>query len=68
MAQRSDLVATKKTEKKREASYSKGAFLRSKVFRYQMDLIDAILEDDKTYTVKEVEDLLQKELKRKVIH
>ncbi len=64
MAQRSDLVATK--EKKHEASYLKGAFLRSRIFKYQRDLIDAILEDDKTYTVKEVEDLLQKELKRKV--
>lgn len=60
-------MAAKKTKEKREASFSKGAFLRSKIFKYQRDLIDAILEDDKTYTVKEVEDLLQKELKRKVV-
>ena len=60
-------MAAKKTKEKREASFSKGAFLRSMIFKYQRDLIDAILEDDKTYTVKEVEDLLQKELKRKVV-
>ena len=67
MEQRGDLMAIKTKEKKHEASYPKGAFLHSKIFKYQRDLIDAILEDDKTYTVKEVEDLLQKELNRKVV-
>lgn len=59
-------MAIKKTNTKQEASFSKGAFLNSKTYRNQRDLLDAILDYDKTYTIKEVNDLLQKELKRKV--
>lgn len=59
-------MAIKKTEKRQEASFSKGAFLHSRTYKHQRDLIDAVLEDGKTYTTKEVNELLQKELKRKV--
>lgn len=60
-------MATKNKEsQKTEASYDKGAFLSSKTYRSQRDLLDAILEDGTRYTVKEVNDLLQKEMKRKV--
>lgn len=59
-------MAIKKTNTKQEASFSKGAFLNSKTYRNQRDLLDAILDYDKTYTIKEVNDLLQKELNRKV--
>lgn len=59
-------MAIKKTNTKQEASFSKGAFLNSKTYKNQRDLIDAILDDGKTYTTKEVNELLQKELKRKV--
>lgn len=59
-------MAIKKTNTKQEASFLKGAFLNSKTYKNQRDLIDAILEDGKTYTTKEVNELLQKELKRKV--
>lgn len=59
-------MAIKKTNTKQEASFSKGAFLNSKTYRNQRDLLDAILDYDKTYTITEVNDLLQKELNRKV--
>lgn len=60
-------MATKSKEsQKTEASYEKGAFLNSKTYRSQRDLLDAILEDGARYTVKEVNELLQKEMKRKV--
>lgn len=59
-------MAIKKTNTKQEASFEKDAFLNSKTYKNQRDLIDAILEDGKTYTAKQVNDLLQKELKRKV--
>lgn len=51
---------TKTIQKKQDA------FLNSKVFRNKKDLLNAILEDGKKYTTKEVNDLLKKELERKV--
>lgn len=58
---------TKTIPKKQEASFEKGAFLNSKSFRSQRDLLNAILEDGKRYTTKEVVELLNKEMKRKVV-
>ena len=56
----------KSIPKKQDASFEKGAFLNSKVFINQRDLLNAILEDGKKYTTKEGNDLLKKELNRKV--
>ena len=56
---------TKTIQKKQDASFYKDAFLNSK-FRNKKDLLNAILEDGKKYTTKEVNDLLKKELERKV--
>lgn len=67
--QRGDYMANQKKKtipKKQEASFEKDAFLNSKSFRCQRDLLDAILEDGKRYTTKEVVELLNKEMKRKV--
>ncbi len=52
---------TKKTENK----FTKSQVLTSKKFTNK-DLINAILEDDKTYTLKEVETIINDYLKRKV--
>lgn len=52
--------------KKEEALFDKSAFLNSKAFRMQRDLLNAILVDGKKYTAKEVNELLKKELNRKV--
>lgn len=63
-------MANKKTTNtvpRQEASFEKGAFLNSKSFRSQRDLLNAILEDGKRYTTKEVVELLNKEMKRKVV-
>lgn len=57
---------TKTIQKKQDASFYNDAFLNSKVFRNKKDLLNAILEDGKKYTTKEVNDLLKKELERKV--
>lgn len=48
---------TKTIQKKQDASFYKDAFLNSKVFRNKKDLLNAILEDGKKYTTKEVNDL-----------
>lgn len=53
--------ATKETENR----FTKAQVLASKKFTNK-DLINAILKDDKTYTLKEVETALNKYLERKV--
>lgn len=58
---------TKTIPKKQDASFDKGAFLNSKTYGMHRDLLDAILEDGKRYTNKEVKELLNKELIRKVV-
>lgn len=62
------MANTKKTKQnpKKEATFEKVAFLNSKIYGMNRDLLDAILEDGKKYTTKEVNELLKKELNRKV--
>jgi hypothetical protein len=56
---------SKKSESKTENRFTKQQVLESKQFTNK-DLINAILEDGKTYTLKEVETEINKYLKRKV--
>ena len=62
------MANTKKTKQnpKKEATFEMVAFLNSKIYGMNRDLLDAILEDGKKYTTKEVNELLKKELNRKV--
>lgn len=52
---------------KQEYAYDKYDFFKSKRFKAHRDLLDAILEDGVKYTVAEVDEILDKELKRKVV-
>lgn len=54
-----------KVTKETENRFTKAQVLASKKFTNK-DLINAILKDDKTYTLKEVETALNKYLERKV--
>lgn len=68
--QRGDDMANKEEKKailKKEAAYEKESFLKSKIYRTHHDLLDAVLEDSRKYTVKEVNEILKKELNRKVV-
>lgn len=56
----------KEKDKKTENRFTKQQVLASKKLSYSKDLINAILEDGKTYTLKEVETEMNKYLKRKV--
>ena len=53
-------------KKKTENRFTKQQVLASKKLDYSKDLINAILEDGKTYTLKEVETKVNEYLKRKV--
>ncbi|WP_236913337.1 hypothetical protein [Clostridium sp. Cult1] len=54
-----------KTTKKTENKFTKSQVLESKKFTNK-DLINAILEDGRMYTLKEVEKIINNYLKRKV--
>ena len=51
---------------KKENRFTKKQVLASKSISYSKDLIDAILKEDETYTLKEVEKAIDKYLKGKV--
>lgn len=50
-----------------ESKFTKDQFLASKQFEQEERyLLEVLLEENKTYTMKEVKELLKKEKKRKV--
>ena len=48
------------------AAFSKAAILHSKIFINNRDLLDAVLDENKEYSLKEVSDILKKTLEREV--
>lgn len=56
----------KTTEKKDEVKFSKEALLTSNRFIHKQDLVSAVLEDGKKYTIREAEDRIQTYMKGKV--
>lgn len=56
----------KKEEKKVEYKYSKEQIVKSKTFINNVDLLKAILEDNKEYTIKEVKEIINNFMKGKV--
>lgn len=53
----------KKEEKKSEVLYSKEQILSSLKFREHVDLANALLSDDKRYTLVDVENMINNYLK-----
>lgn len=47
----------------KEETYTKQAILNSKKYIKQKDLVNALLDDDKKYTLKEVDNTIKKYLK-----
>ena len=46
---------TKKDEKKEEATFTKQQLINSAKYKHRVDLINALLKDDVTYTASEVD-------------
>ena len=63
-------MATKKTtveeEKPSETKHTKAALVGSKRFEARRDLLNAILEDGKKYTISEAEDKINNYLNKEV--
>ena len=59
-------MSNKKTETKQEAVFTKEQILASKKYLNRRDVLGAILSDGKTYTLEQVDTLLEKFMKGKV--
>ena len=52
-----------KAEKVKEITFTKENILKFKQYRYRVDLLTVLLEDNKAYTKKEVDALIEKFMK-----
>ena len=59
-------MATKKTETKQETVFTKEQILASKKYKNRRDVLGAILKDGASYTLEQVDSLLEKFMKGKV--
>lgn len=59
-------MANKSIQKEDEARFTKEQLLASKRFKCRLYLVSALLTDGKEYTIEEVENEIQKYLKKEV--
>lgn len=59
-------TAAKEAEKEVEVKFSKNQLLAAKRFSGKRDILEALLSDDETYTVKTVEQMIEDFMKGKV--
>lgn len=64
MKEKEEIFST--TEEKREITYPKEQILSSQKYRDRKDLLSALLEKDKVYTLKQVEEIMKNYKKKKV--
>ncbi len=62
----SESKLTKSKESTNEVSFTKSQLLKSKKYVHQTDVLNVILEEDKNYTIKEVEKLIDGFMKKEV--
>lgn len=60
------MAEAEKTGNAKAAAYTKEQLAASNQFANRRDLISALLDDSKTYTLKEVDTLMEKFMKGKV--
>lgn len=54
------------TEEKKETAYSKEQLIMSKKYKDRNDMLSALLEEDKQYTIKQAEEIMENYKKRRV--
>lgn len=54
------------TTKKENSSFTKEQLVKSKKYFGKADLLNALLDDDKTYSISTVDDLINSYLKKEV--
>lgn len=60
------MKTSKKEIKNTEDKFSKEQIVKSKRFRNNIDLLNAILKENRQYTLKEVEEIIKNFMKGKV--
>lgn len=60
------LATVKKEDTTKSVSFTKEQILSAAKFANRRDLLSQILNDDKTYTIEDVENAINKEMGRKV--
>ncbi len=58
-----EIKQNQETQQPKETTFTKQNILNSKKYAKQKDLVNALLKDDTTYTLKEVDDIINKYLK-----
>ena len=53
-------------EDKKQRTFTKNQLLRSKKYRDKQDLLNALLKSDKTYSIEEVDSIIDEFMKGKV--
>lgn len=61
-AKTAETEAPKKTKTKAK-TYTKEQILKSNIYKYRRDLVGALLEDGKSYEIKEVDNMIENYLK-----
>ena len=64
---KTEKVVTEKDKTQKVLKFSKKQFVSSHRFAKHRDLVNVLLEDDKTYSIKEVEDVINNFLYKKKI-
>ena len=59
-------TAAKEAEKEVEVKFSKNQLLAAKCFSGKRDILEALLSDGETYTMKTVEQMIERYMKGKV--
>lgn len=62
---KTEKVVTEKVKTVDVLTFSKKQFVTSRRFAKQKDLVNALLEDDKMYSIKQVEDIINNFLYKK---
>jgi len=61
-----NILDVKEIKTKEKPKFTKRQLLNSKKYQHQTDLLNAILENDKSYSISEVEKLIDEFMKEKV--
>ena len=62
-----NILEVNEIKTKKEPKFSKRQLLNSKKYQHQTDLLNAILENDKSYSLSEVDKLINEFMKKKEV-
>lgn len=67
MSKEKNILEIDEIKTKKESKFTKRQLLNSKKYQHQTDLLNAILESDKSYSISEVDKLIKDFMKKKEV-